>query len=262
MESVAVSAREREALVRTLADAGCVAAADEADALLAAASAGEAARLDELVERRCTGEPLAWVTERADLCGLTVRVRPGVYVPRVQSEPLARRAATLVPRRGIAVDLCTGSGAVAMVLRAAAPGARVVGTDIEPGAVACARDNGIEAFEGNLDEPLPQELAGRVHVMIAVVPYVPTDALSLLPRDVRAFEPRAALDGGRDGPRVLMEVVRRSPRWLRRGGWLLLELGGDQAEPVSVAMDRHGFERVSLIHDDDGDVRGVMGSLT
>src|SRR5581483_8870480 len=135
------------------------------------------------------------------------------YVPRVQSEPLARRAASLLPSRGTAVDLCTGSGAIAMVLQHDAGKARVVGTEIDPVAVACARENGVEVFAGELDEPLPPELAGRVDVMTAVVPYVPSDALRVLPRDVRAFEPLVALDGGADGTHVLMEVVRRSPRW-------------------------------------------------
>jgi release factor glutamine methyltransferase len=251
---------ERDRLVHALVDAGCVAATDEADALIAA-TACDPARLDELLARRRAGEPLAWLTGRAEFCGLPVRVDAGVYVPRVQSEPLARRAARLLPVDGIAVDLCTGSGAIAVALQTAAPSARVVGTEIDPVAVACARQNGVEVFEGDLDEPLPAELEGRVDAFTAVVPYVPTDALSFLPRDVRAFEPRVALDGGPDGTRVLVEVVRRSTRWLRPGGWLLVELGGNQAEPVSSAMVRHGFEQVSVIEDDDGDVRGVMGSL-
>jgi release factor glutamine methyltransferase len=254
------TAAGHESVTERLARAGCIAAAEEATALFTAAN-GDAARLDSLVERRCNGEPLAWITGRVVFCGLDVHLARGVYVPRVQSEPLARRAASLLPRRGIAVDLCTGSGAIAMVLQRHAPEAMLVGVDIDPVAVACARDNGVEAFAGDLDEPLSAELARRVDVMTAVVPYVPSDALRVLPRDVIAFEPRVALDGGPDGTRALMEVVRRSRRWLRPGGWLLLELGGDQAEPVSSAMVQHGFERVSVIEDDDGDVRGVTGSL-
>jgi release factor glutamine methyltransferase len=260
MGMVTVFAHDRESLTRVLSDAGCVAAGEEAEALLTAAN-GDVAVLEALVERRCNGEPLAWITERIVFCGLEVRIAPGVYVPRVQTEPLAQRAARLLPRRAIAVDLCTGSGAIAMVLQQCAREATVVGTEIDPVAVACARDNGVEVFAGDLDEPLPAELEGRVDVMTAVVPYVPSDALRVLPRDVRAFEPRVALDGGPDGTRLVMEVVQRSARWLRPGGWLLLELGGDQAGPVSAAMAQHGFEQVSVIEDDDGDVRGVMGSL-
>jgi release factor glutamine methyltransferase len=258
---MAWTAAQHRSLTDALARAGCVAAAEEAAALWATAN-GDVALLDALVERRCNGEPLAWITERALFSGLDVRVVPGVYVPRVQSEPLARRAASLLPRRGIAVDLCTGAGAIALVLQYHAPEATVIGTEIDPVAVACARSNGVEVLAGDLDEALPGELEHRVDVMTAVVPYVPSDALPLLPRDVRAFEPRAALDGGPNGARVLMEVVRRSPRWLRTGGRLLLELGGDQAQPVGTAMVAHGFEQVSVIEDDDGDVRGVAGSLT
>ncbi len=252
---------DRESLTRVLEDAGCVAAADEADVLLAAA-AGDAARLDDLVARRRTGEPLAWLTGHVTFCGLPVRVARGVYVPRWQSEPLARLGASLLPPAGVAVDLCTGAGAIAMVLGAAAPEAVVVGTEIDPVAAACARSNGVDVRDGNLDEPLPVELAGRVDVMTGVLPYVPTDAIHLLPRDVVAFEPIAALDGGEAGVRLLAEAVRRSARWLRPGGWLLLELGGDQVDPVGALMGSAGFAALAVMEDDDGDVRGIYGRLT
>jgi len=83
----------------------------------------------------------------------------------------------------------------------------------------------------------------------------------LLPRDVRAFEPRLALDGGADGTDLLAEVARRSPRWLRPGGWLLLELGGDQAEPMGRLIREAGFEEADVMIDDDGDARAVAARL-
>ena len=186
-----------------------------------------------MLERRLVGEPLEWITGAATFCGLSVPIRPGVYVPRWQSEPLARMAADLLPPAGLAVDLATGSGAIAMVMRAARPSARVVATEIDPVAAACARDNGVVVYEGNLDDALPADLAGQVDVMVGVLPYVPTDALHLLPRDVQRFEPRRALDGGEGGLEVIARVVRRGPRWLTPGGWLLLEIGGDQAGEVA-----------------------------
>ena len=145
------------------------------------------------------------------------------------------------PPAWYSVDLCTGAGAIAAAMAAARPRARVVGTELDPIAARCTRRNHVEVFEGSLDERLPAALEGTVDVMTAVVPYVPTDALRLLPRDVQAFEPRLALDGGPDGTDLLAEVVRRAPRWLRPGGWLLLELGGDQAEPVGRLSEEHGF---------------------
>ncbi len=89
-------------------------------------------------------------------CGVKLFVTPGVYVPRWQTEPLARRAVTLLPSAGVAEDLCTGVGAVAAVLAAAVPTAQVLATDLDRDAVQCARRNGVEVFEGCLDDPLPR----------------------------------------------------------------------------------------------------------
>jgi release factor glutamine methyltransferase len=190
-----------------------------------------------------------------------MRVTPGVYVPRWQTEPLARMAASLLPPDGVAVDLCTGAGAVAMVLAAAAPAARVVATDTDPVAVACARSNGVDARVGRLDDPLPASLEGTVDVLTAVPPYVPTDQLRFLPRDVQEHEPRAALDGGEDGTDVLAEIVRRSPRWLRPGGSVILELGGDQAVALAPIARTAGFGEPEVLRDAEDDPRGIVARL-
>jgi release factor glutamine methyltransferase len=233
-------------------------AADEEAALLRAAAA-DPADLERLVRRRTTGEPLAWLVGGVDFCGIRVKVHPGVYVPRSQTEALAERAASLLPPEGVAVDLCTGAGAIAAVLQARRPAARVIATDIDPGAVACARANGVQVLLGDLDAPLPPALRGTVDVITAVVPYVPTEELVFLPRDVVAFEPRRALDGGRGGTEVLSAVVGRSTRWLRPGGWLLLEVGGRQAAPVVAAMEGAGLEGCATLCDGEGDDRAVVG---
>ena len=251
---------DRVSVTQSLAEAGCIAAGDEADALIRAA-AGDADVLDDLVTRRTNGEPIAWLTGAVTFCDVELLVAPGVYVPRRQTEPLARRAAMLLPPAGVAVDLCTGTGAIAVVLAAAVPTARVHATELDDTAVRCARRNGVEVFEGFLDDPLPRAFEHGVDVMTAVVPYVPTGSLRLLPRDVQAFEPRLALDGGADGMDLLSEVVRRSTRWLRPGGWLLLELGGDQADPAGRVLRDSGFERVDVMADDDGRPRAICASL-
>src|SRR3954471_831169 len=136
---------DRASVEHALAAAGCIAPRDEADALLDAA-VGDAGAFASMLRRRIDGEPLPWITGSIRFCGLEVRVTPGVYVPRWQTEPLARLAASLLPPGGVAVDLCTGAGAVAMVFAAASPTARVRATDIDPLAVACARSNGVEAY--------------------------------------------------------------------------------------------------------------------
>ena len=233
-------------------------AAEEEAALLRAA-APDPETLEKLVRRRTAGEPLAWLVGAVDFCGIRVTVRPGVYVPRRQTEALAERAAFLLPPEGVAVDLCTGAGAVAVVLEARRPAATVLATDIDPAAVACARANGVEALLGHLDAPLPAALQGAVDVITAVVPYVPTDELVYLPRDVLAYEPRRALDGGREGLEVVAAVIGRSTRWLRPGGWLLLEIGGRQAGAVIAAMERTGLGGCTVLCDEEGDHRAVAG---
>jgi release factor glutamine methyltransferase len=249
------------ALATLLSSAGFIAAEDEADELLARA-AGDVEILDSLVARRLMGEPLAWITGRVSFCGLEIRVDPGVYVPRWQSEPLARRAVERLAEHGTAIDLCTGSGAIALTLMRHHPGARVVASDLDDRAVACASANGVEVYLGDLFAPLPRTLAGRVDVVVGVVPYVPTPALPLLQRDTFTFESPLAYDGGPDGTTILRRVLTEAPRLLRRGGALLLELGGEQAGVLGDDLARCGYVDVNVLVDGDGDVRGIEATLS
>ncbi|MFZ0667600.1 MAG: HemK/PrmC family methyltransferase [Acidimicrobiales bacterium] len=254
-------APELSSVTAILEMAGCVAAREEAVELIRAAG-GDEALLDSLLARRTHGEPIAWIVGSATFCDVELQISPGVYVPRWQTEPLARRAASMLSDSGIAVDLCTGSGAIAAVMGRAVPTARVLATDIDAAAVRDALANGVEALVGFLDEPLPPALESRVDVMTAVVPYVPTNSLRLLPRDVQEFEPRVALDGGPDGTDMLVQVVTRAPRWLRPSGWLLLELGGDQAEKIGAVLRSNGFSEAEVMTDVDGDLRGVVARMS
>jgi release factor glutamine methyltransferase len=247
---------ERMRVVSVLAEGGCVAPAEEADALFRASGEG-VGPIEDLVTRRLGGEPLAWITGSVLFCGVRIHVDPGVFVPRPHTQAMAQRAATLLPADGIAVDLCTGSGAVAAVLGSAHPQATVVATDADPVAVACARRNGVRASVGDLDEPLPTSLRGRVDVMTAVVPYVPTEELPFLPRDVLANEPRSALDGGPRGTTVLLRAAEAAARWLRPGGSVLLELGGDQAGEVANALAKVGLSRIFVHTDGDEQDRAI-----
>jgi release factor glutamine methyltransferase len=243
-------------VVRALAEGGCVAPGAEVDALFRATGQG-LGPIEELIARRLRGEPLAWVTGSVRFCGVRVRVDPGVFVPRPQTEALARRAVSLLPAGGVAVDLCTGSGAVAAVLGSARPRAAVLATDVDPVAVACARRNGVRALVGDLDEPLPPSLRGSVDVMTAVVPYVPTEELHLLPRDVLAHEPRRALDGGPRGTTLLGRAADAAARWLRPGGRVLLEIGGDQASGMASTLVDVGLSEIRVHRDGDGDDRAI-----
>jgi release factor glutamine methyltransferase len=257
-------------LSRLLSTAGFVAPDEEAHELVAAAG-DDVGLLDALVERRLTGEPLAWITGRTSFCDVELRVDPGVYVPRWHTEQLARRAVDLLPPAGTAIDLCTGTGAIAKTMLAAHAGgaagegtparegaaARIVATDMDERAVACARANGVDAYCGDLFAPLPGTLEGRVDLVVAVVPYVPTPALALLQRDTLTFESPLSYDGGPDGTDILRRVLTESPRYLRPGGTVLLELGGGESDALSDDLARLGYVDVTVLLDDDGDIRGL-----
>lgn len=248
-------------LAERLAAAGFLSAREEAQELRSAAG-GDGRLLAALAERRLAGEPLAWIVGSAAFCGLRVRVDPGVYVPRPHTELLALRAAERLPARGLAVDVCTGSGAVAAVLADRRPHATVLATDVDERAVACARGNGVDARAGDLFAPLPAAIRGRVDVATAVVPYVPAHELRSLQRDTFTFETPLAYAGGPDGTAVLRRALAGAAAVLRRGGAALLELGGGQAGLLEADLDRLGFAVDALLADEDGDVRAIEATLT
>ena len=255
----------RDWATRELAAAGCVSARAEADWLLE--EARDEPTLRALVARRVAGEPLQYVIGWAPFGRLRLAVGPGVFVPRPETEGLADRAATRLraaPAGPVAVDVCTGSGAIACFLAAEVPGARVLATELDPGALAWARDNaqrfGVELLAGDLDAPLPAELAGRVDVLCANVPYVPSGAVATLPTDVRDHEPRLALDGGPDGLDVLRRLAPRAAHWLAPGGTLLCEIGEDQAEAATALLTAAGLARVAVHPDLVGRDRIVEGT--
>jgi release factor glutamine methyltransferase len=240
-------------VIRRLGAAGCIAPEEEAGALHAAAPDGTT--LETWLRRREQGEPLAWIVGATTFGGRSLHVAPGVYVPRPQSEELARRAAAALPPAGVLLDLGTGSGALAATVAAAVPGAMVVGLDLDPVAAACARANGVPAVVADLGAAPIRP--GAVDVVVAVAPYVPTDALRLLPADVQRHEPRRALDGGPDGLDLVRAVVRTAATVLGPGGHLFLELGGDQDDALAPTLAAAGLATVVTWADAHDDLRGL-----
>jgi release factor glutamine methyltransferase len=244
------------ALVERLRAAGCLSPAAEFDEIRLRAP--DEVTLERWVGRRETGEPLAWITGSTAFGGLMLHVERGVYVPRPHTEELARRAAEALPEGGRAVDLCTGSGAIAAFIMSHVAGSHVIGVDVDPTAAACARRNGIGSITADLGEALRSR---SVDVVTAAPPYVPTDDIRLLPSDVQRFEPRLALDGGLDGLDVVRRAVTSASNLLRAGGWLLVELGGDQDKSLATALERDGFTVGSVWSDEDGELRGLAARL-
>ncbi|AEG45162.1 putative protein N(5)-glutamine methyltransferase [Isoptericola variabilis] len=271
--------------------AGCVFAEEEAALLLDAdgVRGGQAGMLEEFVARRVAGEPLEHVLGRVEFAGRRWSVGPGVFVPRRRTELMVRTALAEVsgsrgriPRRGpdnsadavVVVDLCCGCGAVGgavlLGLRSHVPdGGTPAGrsprvtlhaSDVDPAATAHARANleplGATVRTGDLLEPLPTELRGRVDVLLCNAPYVPADAIATMPPEARDHEPPTALDGGPDGLHVLRRVVAAAPDWLRAGtGRLLFEISPGQAATAVALAERAGL-RPAVVHDEDADGPG------
>ncbi|MFD4258146.1 putative protein N(5)-glutamine methyltransferase [Streptomyces sp. NPDC058534] len=233
----------RDSVVAALRAAGCVFAEDEAALLMAAArTAGE---LSDLVDRRVSGLPLELVLGWAEFRGLRVAVAPGVFVPRRRTEFLVDEALAHAPHASVVVDLCCGSGAVGAALAAALDRPEVHAADVDPAAVRCARGNLADAdgrvYAGDLFDALPEALRGRVDILAANVPYVPTGEVALLPAEARDHEPLVALDGGADGLDVLRRVAAEAPGWLAPGGCLLVETSEAQAPAAVAAFTRAGL---------------------
>ncbi|MGY1915535.1 putative protein N(5)-glutamine methyltransferase [Blastococcus sp. SYSU DS0973] len=241
-----------QGVVGRLRGAGCVFAEEEA-ALLAAA-ARDAEELSLLVDRRVAGTPLEQLVGWAEFCGLRIVVAPGVFVPRRRTGLVVREAVALARRGDVVVDLCCGTGAVGAALATAVPGIDLHAADVDPAAVRCARRNlpGVAVHEGDLFAALPGALAGRIAVLTANVPYVPTAAIPLMPPEARDHEPRTALDGGEDGLALVRRVVADAPAWLARGGAVLFECGEGQTGAAVDVVTAAGLAARPVIDDDLG----------
>lgn len=245
-------------LVARLRAAGCVFAEDEARLL--AAAAPTPAALEALVARRVAGEPLEHLLGAVEFAGLRVAVGPGVFVPRQRTAALAAGAVAATRavrgRVPVVVDLCCGTGAVGLVLAAAVAPVELHAADVDPAAVAWARRNlgpvGGVVHEGDLFDALPAGLRGRVDVLVANAPYVPTGALGLLPPEARLHEPRTALDGGEDGLDVHRRIAGGAPGWLAPGGQLLVEVGREQAPVLAGVLARAGLRASARPPEEDG----------
>jgi release factor glutamine methyltransferase len=230
-------------VTRRLRAAGSVFAEDEARLLVSAAQTP--AELARMVARRVDGVPLEHILGWVEFCRRRIVVDPGVFVPRRRTEFLVHQASALCPPGAVVVDLCCGSGAVGAALASAVPGLALYATDIDPAAVSCAERNlaspGERVFLGDLFDPLPPELRGRVDVLVANAPYVPTAAIRLMPAEARLYEANVALDGGIDGLDVHRRVAAAAPTWLAPGGHLLIETSDRQAPGTAAIVAGSGL---------------------
>jgi release factor glutamine methyltransferase len=234
------------ATVAALRTAGCVFAEEEARLLLA------------------EGEPLEVLLGWAEFCGLRVAVEAGVFVPRRRSEFLVEQAVARARPGCVVLDLCCGTGALGLAVARAVGRLELHAADLDPVALGCAARNlapvGGQLHAGDLYDALPEALAGRIEILVANAPYVPTGAIELMPPEARDHEPRLALDGGPDGVEVHRRVAAGAPRWLAPGGSLLIETGEDQAVHTAAAMSAAGLVP-HTVHSGEWSCTVVVGEL-
>ncbi|TCO65690.1 release factor glutamine methyltransferase [Actinocrispum wychmicini] len=211
----------------------------EDEAALLADAPGD---LDSMVARRVAGEPLEYILGWAEFCGLRVFIEPGVFVPRQRTALMVREAVMAAPASPVVVDLCCGSGAVGAAVAAALSDVTSHAADLDPAAVSCARRNVTGAVhQGDLYDALPPALRCRIDLLLANVPYVPTEAIASMPPEARDHEAAVALDGGPDGLDVFRRVVVSASDWLAPGGSVFLETSAQQVSTAVETLSRAGL---------------------
>jgi release factor glutamine methyltransferase len=214
---------------------------------------GARRRFEAMVKRRETGEPIPFIKGYAEFRGLELIAAPGVFVPRDSSEFLAEQAVRRLRKRkgAVHVDLATGGGTIALAVANEVRGARVYGADLSEDAVKLARKNakhlGLKANfrAGDMFAGLPKKIAGSVDVITLHPPYVPREEVKELPDEVRKWEPAHTLtDQSDDGLGLVVRAADECSAWLRRGGWLLIEVSPDRAKEVARVMRAAGLREV------------------
>jgi release factor glutamine methyltransferase len=212
--------------------------------------------------QRCSGTPLQYLTGEQQFMDLALKVSPGVFVPRPETEGLVEAAleAIAAVAAPVVVDVGTGTGAVALAIKRHRPDARVLATDVSEAAVTLAAQNAarhgldVEVHKGDLLRPLPADLRGRLELLVSNPPYVTREEYESLPEEVRA-EPYEALVGGTEVHRRLVELA---PAWLAPGGWLVVEIGADQGAQVRALFEAR-LDRAEVVPDLAGRDRVVRG---
>jgi release factor glutamine methyltransferase len=226
-------------------------------------SARSPVELEHMVQQRVAGVPLEQIVGWVEFAGMQIAVDPGVFVPRRRTELLLRYAVALAPARPVVVELCCGSAALSAALASTLDDLELYAVDIDPAAVRCASRNlaaltaPAGALQGDLYEPLPPSLAGAVDLLLANAPYVPTDAMSLMPQEARLYEPRIALDGGWDGLEVQRRIAADAIRWLAPDGHLLVETSLGQAADTERILERQGLA-TEVVRSEELDATAVI----
>jgi release factor glutamine methyltransferase len=248
-----------KAIAARLHAAGSVFAEDEARLMIK--EAPDTQVLAKMIERRSAGEPLQQILGWAMFAGQRVTIAPGVFIPRRRTEFLFFQASKYTERGDVVLDMCCGAGPISMALSAVKRNIELHCTDIDPVAIECAEKNlegtGAMTYVGDMFEPLPVVLRGRINVLVANVPYVPTAAIETMPAEAREYEARATLDGGEDGLDFQRKIAEETPGWIKRNGCVMFETSESQAE-ASMEICRAHDLKPELVVDEELEANVVV----
>ncbi|WP_299091653.1 putative protein N(5)-glutamine methyltransferase [uncultured Metabacillus sp.] len=248
-------------MIKRLRSEGCVFAEEETQLLTSEARSIE--ELMNMVEKRICGLPLEYVLGFTKFCGLRIEVERGVFIPRRRTEFLVQQAKVLTRPYDIVLDLCCGSGAVGAAIVTDLKKISLHSVDIDPVAVRCASHNiikiGGHVYQGDVYDALPHSLRGKVNIIVANAPYVPTDSVKLLPRESRLYEPKVALDGGKDGLDLHRMIAEEALQWLVSGGHLLIETSELQGAKTFEIFVKAGLI-AKIVRDEEMDATVVIGT--
>jgi len=228
-------------------------------------------KIEESLERRLSGEPLAYVLGEWEFYGLPLLVNENVMIPRVDTEVLARETINLLKRKvwqTRLMDLCTGSGCIGLAVAANVPSCRIVMIDSSEKALAVCRQNMIKT---NLSRHItamdvdilikPPAILGEYDVIVSNPPYIPTEDIDTLDRSVKDYEPREALDGGEDGLDYYHAIAENWSKLLKKGGHMAFECGIGQAAAVRYILKQNGFSDIKTYKDTLGIERVITGMI-
>ena len=220
-----------------------------------------------------SGVPLGHITERQNFLGIELIAGPGALIPRKETEILGRsalaRLAAVMPDRGeaLVVDVCTGSGNLALAMALHEPQCRVFAADLSADAVALARRNcvytgvedRVEVRQGDLLEPFDsEEFVGKVDLLTCNPPYISAAKVPKMPREISAFEPALAFNGGAFGVSILSKLIREAPRFLKSNSWMCFEVGLGQGMILSQQLQKNpAYSAVETHLDPSGQIRAL-----
>ncbi|KAE9636301.1 MAG: release factor glutamine methyltransferase [Epulopiscium sp.] len=223
----------------------------------------------DLIYRRLKGTPTQYLTNEQEFMSLPFYVNNHVLIPRQDTEILVETALELIDRKKEfqVLDVCTGSGCIGISIAYYAPLSRVIGIDISEPALNVAEHNAklnqvndrVHFIKSNLFKGVPEDLKGTIDMIVSNPPYIPTDEIKGLMKEVSEYEPTIALDGGKDGLDFYRFIVKDGKEYLKSGGILLFEIGYNQGDEVAWLLKSHGFNSVEIKKDLAGLNRVVFG---